>query len=619
VSTSMVLKHLVLTGPEVPTARLDFTQGCNLVWGASNTGKSFTLKALNFMMGGSDQLPIIDERRGYSSILFGFTLSGQGDFTVQRAIDGGDYTLFTGLVTNSSEGENPQTLAAQHDAHSDDNLSNLLLRHLGLDGKVIAKNAHGVKANLSFRHLAHLLLVDEASMQAERSPVERGQREDRTLERGVFRFLLSGEDDSDIVSLPDPKKVLAERRTRVDVLTELIAELDERIAREYSGSADYESDLRVVDNILGDLQRVLALGHQDITDLLREKQFLASEIPAVGTRIDEIKLHQSRFAQLDEVYGSDIARLQALEEAGFLVALTEDRDCPLCGADPQHQQHLHVSEHAQQIRSAAIAEIAKIAAMRTDLERTVGELRAEQSQLQLRAPVITARLAAIDHELNDLLPSIQQRRQELEEFLEERDHAQTALSLRAQRDALLAKRELATKRSANKLGKPNLRLPEHLAREFSKVVGDVLAEWKFPGDNVVTFDDKKFDVVIDGKNRVYNGKGVRAVTHAAFQVALLIFCRERNLPHPGFVVLDTPLLTYRDPIKVSRHGPLASDEIALAQTPLKQRFFEHLHTIRNLGQFIVLENVDLPTNILDLAHLESFTGPGGGGRAGLLG
>jgi hypothetical protein len=39
---------------------------------------------------------------------------------------------------------------------------------------------------------------------------------------------------------------------------------------------------------------------------------------------------------------------------------------------------------------------------------------------------------------------------------------------------------------------------------------------------------------------------VKAILHAAVNVALLIYCRERNLPHPGIVVLDTPLLTYRE-------------------------------------------------------------------------
>lgn len=51
-------------------------------------------------------------------------------------------------------------------------------------------------------------------------------------------------------------------------------------------------------------------------------------------RLDEIDLSLGRFVQLDGVYVSDIQRLEALEEAGFLFSLGGKRDCPLCGAAP---------------------------------------------------------------------------------------------------------------------------------------------------------------------------------------------------------------------------------------------------------------------------------------------
>ena len=73
------------------------------------------------------------------------------------------------------------------------------------------------------------------------------------------------------------------------------------------------------------------------------------------------------------------------------------------------------------------------------------------------------------------------------------------------------------------------------------------------------FEDSTQDIRVDGEDRKDNGKGVRAVMHAAFKVALLIYCQRNDLPHPDFLVLDTPLLTYRDPI-TSRHGRLTPDE-----------------------------------------------------------
>src|SRR3546814_15603515 len=87
-----------------------------------------------------------------------------------------------------------------------------------------------------------------------------------------------------------------------------------------------------------------------------------------------------------------------------------------------------------------------------------------------------------------------------------------------------------------------------------------------PGECQTFFDiEGDFDLIIDGKRRRNNGKGVRAITHAAFKVALLTFCRSRGLPHPGFLVMDTPLITAREPIR-SRAGTLEADEAVITQS-----------------------------------------------------
>ncbi len=47
-------------------------------------------------------------------------------------------------------------------------------------------------------------------------------------------------------------------------------------------------------------------------------------------------------------------------------------------------------------------------------------------------------------------------------------------------------------------------------------------------------------------------------------------------------------------------------------------FFEHLSKIGGLGQFLVVENVDLPEGIERLAHVEELTNDPATGRAGLF-
>ena len=149
-------------------------------------------------------------------------------------------------------------------------------------------------------------------------------------------------------------------------------------------------------------------------------------------------------------------------------------------------------------------------------------------------------------------------------------------------------------------------------------MSEVLKAWDFPGDCSVSFDEKKYDVIIDGKLRTNNGKGVRAITHSAFKIALLLLCKEKDLPYPGFLVLDSPLVTYRDPIVNSKDGELSDDEKELASTNLRELFFKYLSEKTDLGQFLILENVDPPSNILDYANVELFYGNSESGREGLF-
>ena len=51
---------------------------------------------------------------------------------------------------------------------------------------------------------------------------------------------------------------------------------------------------------------------------------------------------------------------------------------------------------------------------------------------------------------------------------------------------------------------------------------------------------------------------------------------------------------------------------------MKDFFFEHLAEVAKLGQIIVIENVDLPTNLGSVAHVETFTGDPFNGRFGLF-
>ena len=615
----LTLNKLTFTGSDAAPAELKLKQGLNVLYGASNTGKSFTVKAIDFMLGSSRELPDINQRRAYERAWLALHLPKSGDSTLVRALAGGSFEFYTGHVTASpANGQNIRQLSARHDHSSTDNLSQFLLEELGFDSKHIAVDVNGKKRTLSFRDLARYCIVDETSIQSEVSPSESGQYQFTTAERSVFKLLVTGIDDSAIVPVVDRKTFKAATAGKLEVLDEMISAIGEELVADFPKADQLADQYKRLEESWSDAQRQLQHAQESIRSRMIEKRRITDAITSLENRQAEIQINIGRFEQLQDVYQSDIKRLEAIEEAGFLLALGGDKECPLCGALPAAQKHAHGLDEVEKARDAAIAEAGKIKRQAVDLQATLTQIDKEGQLIEIRLSNLDGELTKLETEMAALAPAADVAKQRLEETLAVRDRVRKGLALLEQRLSLQTRRdELAELKPASKDARPKLGVSGTSVHDFAQKVGDVLGEWHFPGKHHVAFDDTTYDLRIDGKNRKDNGKGVRAITHAAFKVALLLFCRERDLPHPGFLVLDTPLLTYRDPLH-SKEGPLSADEKALSNTSLKNYFFEHLSKNADKGQFLIIENVDLPAGIERLGTVETFTGDPTTGRVGLF-
>lgn len=614
----IVLRKLHFSGAEVEPAELEFTHGLNLLYGASNTGKSFTAKVIDFMLGARD-LPNIPERQPYDTALLSLELPESGTATIRRSLDGGPFEYVSGGLENfAKDGANVRPLSAKHDHSNTDNLSQFLLGELGFESVRVAVDENGKTRSLSFRDLSRYCIVDETSIQAELSPACSEQYQSKTIDRSVLRFLLTGKDDSSISQVTDRKTFKAATAGKLDMLDDMIGEIKAELEADFPDADQLVEQSERIKKTWEEAQREFQAAQESIHEQLIERRRLSEAISKYERRFAEIRIHIDRFDQLKDVYGSDIQRLEGIEEAGFLLALGSDKECPLCGASPKDQKHSHSVDELERTQKAAIVEIKKIQNQQHDLIKTVTALVEEADATEKELEKLSTQLKSTEQALEKLSPSADEKKKRVEDILLVREQVRKGLSLISQREKLEKQHEeLTGLKPPTKADKPRLELQTKSTFEFAQIMSEVLREWQFPGKRHVAFDEQTYDFVIDGKHRKDNGKGVRAITHAAFKVAFLLYCRERDLPHPGFILLDTPLLTYRDPLK-SKAGALSEDEKELTNTSLKDHFFEHLAKNAQLGQFVVIENVDLPEGIEKTANLEVFTNDLKIGRQGLL-
>ena len=124
------------------------------------------------------------------------------------------------------------------------------------------------------------------------------------------------------------------------------------------------------------------------------------------------------------------------------------------------------------------------------------------------------------------------------------------------------------------------------------------ATWnRYPEKGVLVFEDKQ-DIVISSRPRDSHGKGVRAIATAAFNLALLRLCAREGRPFPRVVLIDSPLVLYREP---------DTDEGAFPHD-VKGAFYEAVAAAFGDVQVIILENDDPPDSVRATANVVAFTG-----------
>lgn len=545
------------------------------------------------MLGSSSDLRDIPERVGYDRVFLGVEDSFGETFTLERGTAGGQYRRHDGLHFGVPPDADPTILRAKHNETREDTLSRYLLGKVGLAGKRIRRNAGGDTNSLSIRNLARLCLVSEQEIQKQSSPILTGQFLTATAEYSTFKLLLTGVDDSAVQPAEPDKTRRVSRAAKIEVIDELVASYRERLSGiigEDDDGEELRAQLSRLDESIGREQGVLSESDAAYRQAVETRNALRRELATARERRTEITELLARFSLLDAHYHSDLERLEGIREAGVLVSALDNQACPLCGAAPD-AQHLggDCDGNIDAVVAAVDAEYDKIVRLQQELHETVTQLRREAGEFDDLTPRIEGQLEAALERLAELSPALSAQRAVFSELMQKRSVVQNAVNLLQSIEELAARRaEIdASPDEPEREEPPSADLSFSTLGAFSKVYEEVLKSWNFPEAEPVFFDKEARDFVVGGKPRGARGKGMRAITYAAFTVALLEYSRRNDLPHLGFVVLDTPLLAYREP---------EGEEDDLAGTDVHERFYESLSTFTD-RQVIVLENVDPPDGV----------------------
>jgi hypothetical protein len=601
-----VLRRLALTGPEKEPAEVRFESGLNVIAGPSDTGKSFIAECLDYALGSGDRPKDIPEAEGYSSVVLEIEAnSDQRIYTLERSLRGGE-------VLCKTDGENDRVLAAKHKAGKEDTVSQFLLDLSGLGTKKLRTNEQGTTRPLSFRDIARLVIIDEETVIAETSPVLSGQFTSKTVESGVFRLLLTGTDDSSIIAKEDPKVAKGRQAGKVELLEGLLKGVRERLGE--LGEVGTLTDERDrLTRLEASIQTALVdrnAAQASVAPLQAKRSTAWTALRAAESKLAVLSELQTRFDLLQEQYSSDLRRLETIAEAGGRLDQLKEERCPMCGALAEHHDHPHREARTApaDVSQACKAEAAKTFRLLQDLQTTRAATAAEVEQLQGTRDTRQGELNAISAELKGLMDQhVGVAAKKVDDLRARAETCRKAIELLERVQELEELLEEANKpKKKQKTDVAGAAVSTAQADPFSKEVESLLTAWHFPGLDRVSFSENDQDVVISGRARKSHGKGVRAITRAAFNLALLRLCVEDERPFPNFVMIDSPLLVYEEP---------DADETSFPQE-IKKHFWESLKTSFAEAQVIIIENKrQLPSDgSLEDAHIVLFTGTEQGRR-----
>lgn len=581
------LRELRLCGPGHAAGSLVFASGLNVIEGASDTGKSYALSCIDFVMGAKTPPEEIPQARPYDVAYLCIEGADGQFYTLKRALVGGKIGLFRGPLDDVLAADTEWEVLGET-TNAKESVSGFLLGLCGLDGRRVRKNDSGTTQEASFRVLSKALLVDEERIIAKRSPLYGSQNTGNTAAASTIRMLLTGVDDSAIVQPEDSKTSAARLAGRREAIEGLL-ERDQAALNELLDNMDVTPEVALV--LQGKLRELGDLASTALADLRAaesKRGTFVNRLREQRGRFDELDGLLARASLLEAHYESDLLRLEAMGESSYLLQMYGDKSCDYCGADPEHQRYAnaHAPESTLQ---AAQAEAAKVQRLRAELRVATDQMSTEQRSLAESLSETDTEIQAISEEIEAaLVPRVRATANELRAIQGSYGAYIRVEQLRTQTESL--------QNQLHELGRTpvkteKLEFVSMTANTMSNVcarIRELFIAWKMADHVTVAYDEMSADLVVNGRKRTSHGKGVRAVMCAGYVIGLMQEARAANTGHPGFVVLDTPLNPYKE---------ADPDDGGKVAPSVKDAFYRSLCASGALGQVVVFENVAPPADV----------------------
>lgn len=589
---SFYIEKIIVTGSGKTDSIIELSNGVNIIYGPSNTGKTYIVKCIDYMFG-SEREPI-DISTGYQYIKI-IVRTQCGTITMSRKI--GENKIEVSSNDNNVPSGKYATKASR--TNYDKTINSVWLSLIGInDLHLVISNENYKKQILSWRTFSHMFMLTETKIISEYSAILSGRDTSNTAVIASLIFLLSGQDFAETES-KDTKEIKEAKKNAVK------AYINKELFRLSERNQELLAQLKENPNIdiAVEIEKIMAeisTNEKRINSSIEENQKILAQLYEKNENLSECNVLLNRYDELTTQYDADLKRLNFIVDGEANLNTSFSTHCPFCDGEV-------VVKKNQNYIDAAKSDYKKIKLQAKDLESASKELRSEKLSLEQEIGTLMAKKKSIEELIEkELKPQVFNLKEKLSTYKD-------AIECQKEIDIL---KKLSEQKTADMIendtdeeSELKFKVKEHLdysfINELSNGIKSFLENCNYDNLLSVIFDKADMDIVINGKKKSSNGKGYNAYFNSVVAIVLSRYMESKAKYSPDFLVLDSPILSLKE------------KETKKPSETMRNTLFENIVDNQKGIQTIVIENEIPEINYKD-ANIIHFTKEKNNGRYGFL-
>lgn len=596
------IKEFEARGNGKKPARISFINGCNVIYGGSENGKTKLFKLIDFILGKSSKdISLPPQGNGYTDFYLEIRDGDNVSYTLHRKNGENEINVKKTSLKDYEYVDQVSNFKSYSSASHP--LSKYLLQLSNIEDVFLRNGSKKIK--LSYSHIRHLFMVDEERFISEKnSPlIPETNYEVREVYKSIISYLVTGIDDKEY----QPEEKASVRKTRLNGKKEyLLEEIDKAKTKLNSlGDADY---ITITDKgFLDNTELQLKDFSIKLDELYEKKNKYKEDLERLLRLLKNQELFIGKLKSLLAIYKQDLNRLDFVNSGFSMMSALGNVKCPLCGSEVAIESLMGGDSDAYE--KAIEKEYANTCFKIKDIENLIASKEQDSQRTANKVGELNLELTRINNEIDEVKPNVSQlkhvfsvaqrnmekkfKHQELERFINDKT-------------ADLQTLETLIKNCNSKSDSVEY-FKGYMTHELLDEIKDTLNAWKYECDGIqnVGFDDKEFDIMIDGRARTSYGKGNRSVSTAAVMISLFDYIHEKGRAFSDILILDSPLCTkYDNKIDIN-----VNDEDALTPKGVIDSFAKYCNDKDWKYQIIILDNKitnDIDVNTLTNINLIEF-------------